>query len=215
MKYLKKILVFLFLIPSINYSQTISDYGLKLGVASSKLKMAPISSGDNIIKAFTEVRLGPSMGIFVRFFNFNFMDIESDLFYLQKGGENRREIRTITSPEGTGKYMIFDIQFDYMQFQTCVRPKYSINNFQLYSLLGGSINYLLGSKGGVLLKEDYKNFVMGYSIGLGCSIDKIINYPIIIEIQHGSDITSLYQSDTVKYQNKIWLFVIGISLGKK
>jgi len=133
------------------------------------------------------------------------------LFYLQKGGKDKHEMSTAEHPQGSGKYETYDMQLDYLQFQTALRPYYSNKNYQLYAILGGSINYFLSAKNAVSSNEDYKKFVFSYTMGIGCSIDNIVNYPVFIEIQYISDVTSFSDMDK-KCRNRAWLFLLGVCL---
>jgi len=65
-------MVLLVLTPTVYYSQIISDYGLKFGMVSSKLKSESGSSDSFLAKIYDESRLGPVIGGFIRYYDLQF-----------------------------------------------------------------------------------------------------------------------------------------------
>ena len=150
----------------------------------------------------------------MRFFDFKNIDLETQLSYLQKGAENKFEITTANQPEGTGEFLTYDVQFDYIQLQLGIRPKYATNKIEAYSFIGGSFDYLLGVKNLPTPKDQFKNFVFGYAVGVGLSFNEILNNVLFLEVIYNSDISKIYHSENLDIKNKLWLLRVGVSLGR-
>jgi hypothetical protein len=209
---MNRIIFFTLFVISYCHAQSFSDFGVKMGILSSKYEQkVPLQNGGSVT-IFDEARIGPTFGLFLRYFDNDYFDIESEILYLQKGGQDKFEITTINQPDGTGEFLITDIQFDYLHFQTCIRPNYSDKSVNMYLLAGGSIGYLLGLKGGHKPKSDFKNFGFGYSIGLGIELPDLMKIPIIVEVLVNSDLTNIYNSSNIEYKHKIYLLRLGINI---
>jgi len=215
MKYFLLIFTYLLIFSVVSYSQIISAYGLKIGVTASNTNFEYDPALNIIGVRFDKTRISPNIAIFARLFDLKMIDFETQLVYLQKGGDDKFEIRTINQPEGTGEFLTFDIQFDYLQFQVGLRPKYMANKIEIYSYIGGSFDYLLELKGTSLTKKQLKNTVLGYALGFGLSFRELLKQPLFIETIYNSDLSDVYPSESTKIKNNSWLFRIGVSLGKK
>jgi hypothetical protein len=211
---IKLLWVFCLIFTRVVYSQFISDYGMKIGMTASKPNFKYDPSINITDVPFDETRISPNIGIFLRFLDLKNIDFETQLSYLQKGGENKYEITTINQPNGTGEFLTFEIQFEYTQLGLGIRPKYSTNTVDAYSYIGGSLDYLLGVKNIIIPKNQFKDFVFGYAMGVGLSFNEILNNPIFLEVVYNSDISKVYQTQGLDIKNKLWLFRIGVSLGR-
>ena len=211
---IKLLCILCLIFTGVGYSQFISDYGMKIGITASKSNFEYDPSINITEVPFDETRFSPNIGIFLRFLDLKNIDFETQLSYLQKGGENKFEITTIYQPDGTGEFLTFDIQFDYTQLQLGIRPKYSTNKIEAYSYVGGSLDYLLGVKNIIIPKDQFKDFVFGYAIAVGLSFNEILNNPIFLEVVYNSDISRVYRSENLEIKNSLWLFRVGVSLGR-
>jgi hypothetical protein len=205
MQFLARLVILISILYSVSNAQLISDYGLKIGIVSSNFKMDFYKNNKNFNSAFDKSRLGPTMGLFVRYFEKSNFDVETELSYVQKGGTDKFEIITTNDPEGTGEYLIFDIQFDYLQLKTSLRPNYLLNNFEIYGLFGASLDYLLAVKNGILPKNDYSDFIWGYVLGFGLTFNNLLDNKISLEVVYNSDFNEIYKSESVKYTNNLYL----------
>ena len=199
-------------IITICQSQTFSEFGIKMGMVSSKCEINLLSQVGGSGTIFNARRNGPTMGIYVRYFDFKFFNIESELYYLQKGGEDKMELSTISQPDGTGEFLIFDIHFDCLQFQTSFRPYINFKKIDLYGIIGGTLNYLIGVRNGFSPKNDFKDFLLGHSIGLGVVFHDVFNKTILIEMLINSDINNIYSSTNVKCKTSFYMLRVGFSL---
>ncbi len=204
-----RIIFFTLFIVSTTYSQSFSEFGVKMGVLSSKHEQKILSQIIGSTTYFNNTRVGPTMGLFLRYLDNDHFNIESEILYLQKGGEEKFEITSISHPAGTGEFIISDIQFDYLSFQTSIRPNYSYKEVNLYLLAGGTISYLLGVKGGFKPKGDFKSYSFGYSIGFGIVFQDVLKMPILFEALMNSDLTNIYESSGLEYKHKTYLLRLG------
>ena len=214
MKFLARLLILISILYSVSNAQLISYYGIKIGMVSSKLKMDYQGNSTNFNSVFDKNRLGPTMGLFIRYFEMSNFDLETELCYVQKGGTDKFDITTINNPKGTGEYILLDIQFDFIQLRTALRPNYSINNIEIYGLAGLSIDYLLSVKNGILPRDKYSDFVWAYTLGFGLAYSKIFNHNISLEFAYDSDINEIYKNENDQYTNSLFLLKAGISLNK-
>lgn len=83
---------FCLIFTGVSYSQIVSDYGMKIGITASKINYVFDPSINVTDIPFAETRISPNIGIFLRFFDFKKIDFETQLSYLQKGGENKFEL---------------------------------------------------------------------------------------------------------------------------
>ena len=197
------------------FSQGLSGYGLKVGVTAARTYYEYDPDLSITTVPFNETRLSPNVSFFVRFLDRELVDFEAQCNYLQKGGDHRFEITTPNEPYGTGEFLDYDIQYDYLQLQLGLRPKHTFSKFEIYSYLGGSADYLLEVKALTMRKDRLKDFVFGYAVGLGISFTRIFIQPVFFEIVYNPDYSAIYATDMVTITNKIWLLRTGFQLGKK
>ena len=206
-------LIFCFsMLLSISYSQIISDYGVKSGLVFSNLNIENESDGVTFFIDYNDQRMGPTIGLYLNYFNKRYIFFETDLLYIQKGGNAKLKIPTVQEPDGTGEYIIYDAQFDYLQLQNIISPKYNIKHFEISALMGITLNYLLESKGLSILQSDFSDFNFGYLLGLGISVLDVLNKRISLEFYYNTDFSNIYKNDDLKYTNEAFVLRVGLSL---
>lgn len=212
MNTLRKCCLLLSIIVSIGHSQTFSEYGLKMGMVSSKFKIRVIIQNGGSFTYYNDRRNGPTMGMYVRYLDLEYFDLESGLYYLQKGGKDKTEITTINQPDGTGEFLTYDTQFDCLQFLTGFRPYIKSKAIGCYGLISGTLDYLIGVSGTIRPKSAYKDFVLGYVVGAGFEFYNILSKVILLEVLI-SDTNNVYQDSSIKAETGInYLVRIGFSL---
>ena len=201
----------LFIFSQINAS---SVFGVKMGIANSKYEVKFLSYDQygnltDFMTLFNKNRISPAMGLYLRYLDNEYFDMESEILYLQKGGEEKLKIRTLYNPEGNGE-LVYDIHFDYLQFQTCIRPNTVISDIGIYALVGFSLNYMLQVRNDYKKVNDFNRIIFAYSLGVGIEFDKIINKPIFIEFLFNNDMSEIY--DEADFKFKSYLFRIGFKI---
>ena len=207
MKFVLIIIVILSVFYSISFSQSNFNFGVKTGIVSTKYELKYIFERQPDLILYNDTRIGPTVSFFLRYLFNDHFNIESEILYLQKGGEEKFYNTTIDYPEGTGDYLIHDIHFDYLQFHTSIRPKTTLSNVELYGLAGFSINYLLQVRNAFQDIDDFNRINFAYSLGAGIEFDNIINKPIFFEFMLNSDFTKTYDESDFKFIS--YLFRIG------
>lgn len=210
MNNLQKCWVLLLLIISIGHTQTIFDYGIKMGMVSSQFKIKPADPRIDLT-FFNHRRIGPTMGVYARYLDMNYFDFESGLYYIQKGGKEKLEITTILQPAGTGETLAFDVQFDYLQFQTSFRPYIKSRGMSFYGLIGGTVDYLLWAGNTNTPRSNLKDVVLGYAIGAGFEFNNILNKTILLEMLI-TDTKSIFKNSDIKTETGSYLIRLGFSL---
>jgi len=203
---------FILILTAFCYSQIVSEYGLKIGVTASRPHIEFDQSLNISRVSFNHTRISPNIGLFIRMLDLKNLDFETQLVYLQKGGEEKFEITTVQRPGGTGEYAASDIQFDCLQLHLGFRPKYSMDKIEFYFYVGGSVDYLLEFTGVGTLRNNLEDIVFGYSGGIGISLKTSLNHNIFIETIYDSDLSDNYKNMYSELMNSAWLFKFGISL---
>jgi hypothetical protein len=108
-------------------AQVISGYGIKLGLAASKiLDEKPPSLPD------LNSRLGPQMGLFIDLSDFRYLTVQAEINYLKKGAKITIPVTTHEKPEGTGEFITVDLfEFDYLAVSFSARPQLKMGIVQL------------------------------------------------------------------------------------
>ena len=205
--------IFLILLPSITYSQVISDYGIKLGFISSKanLDIKPSSISLASDDWFKNNRIGVSFGIFVNMFNTEYFDIQSELSYLEEGAEDELLVATVDNPDGNGDYLVYDHEYDFLKLNFNIRPKYKFDKITPYLLFGPSISYLLKDRG-TLFIEDLEKIHFGYSLGIGINIDDVFDNSFFCEFKYNDYFKEISETDRIKLELSSWQINIGMLL---
>jgi hypothetical protein len=207
--YLVKYAAILFISISFCYSQFIPDYGLKVGLVSSNFES---KYWDFLPKnEYSETRLGSTVSFFIYLYSNKHFNLETDISYVQKGGQEKS--KPLDYPEGVEE-AIFDIQFDYLQYNLSFNPKFQRNSYEVYFISGIGINYLLRSSGSMITNR-VKKINYGFSIGLGFALNDVIKHSLLFEVLYNSDIGNIEKNDFYKYKNKILVFRFGIRLGSE
>ena len=184
-----------------------------MGLVSSKLKTTAQTDEQYTYETFfNQNRVGPSMGIYYRFANLEFISLESGLNYLQKGGEAEIMVTTPEQIDGTGEYIVADVQYDYLQLEVNMRPYYEIGKYDLYGIIGASLNYLLSVKNGRRPKNEIKEFTLSYSLGFGIEIKDIFNHSILLEFLYNSDLTNVYKDSDLEYKFNTYVLRVGFGI---
>ena len=207
---MKKYVFLLFLLFNFSLlpAQTPVNFGVKMGLGISSFDKEITESESILNLPYKEKRLGPFLGIFINFNLLRHLDFEFELNYLQKGAHDEFKVTTIEQPEGTGEIIIFDYQLDFVQFLPSFNPKVSFSDLDFYLKFGPSLNYLLQSSGSYQ-RDDVKELVFGYNVGIGLKANNIFDRSFLFEICRDMDIQYLFENSYYKYKNEIWVFKIG------
>ncbi len=204
---LKYIFPIYVLMSTVN-AQIISDYGIKAGMVFSKqeMKLKTFSEKILVFNPYQAYRLGPAVGLYIRYIDWTYSDFETEISYVQKGANASEEYKSM--------YPYGWFRFDYIQLKTALRLKIKVNAFELYNILGLSIDYLFATGGKSRPLSDYTKYVVGFHWGMGISSDHLFNKAIFLELIYNSDITDIYESRWATYHNSLFSLKMGLSLKK-
>jgi hypothetical protein len=192
-------------------AQIIDSYGLKASFVYSQFSITDRIENIEYIEGLS---FHPSMGVFVRTFNTESFDLETELLFLQKGASKvyQYTVATADNLDGSGKVetITSEIDINYLQLGINVQPNMQLGEMNVYATIGPSINYLLSVKN-FIADEDVKKITFGYNAGLGARFDKIIHMPLFLELKYCGDLASFY-SRSGKYWNNVFLINLGVNL---
>jgi hypothetical protein len=161
---------------------------------------------------FGETRIGPVMGVYVRFLEFSYLNFETEFNYLQRGGEDLIPIVTEQQPAGTGEFLDYAVLFDYLQLQLNARPKHSFKKSVIYAIVGLSVNYLLSAKNTPFSPEYLKDFTFSYALGVGYEFVGFESHSLFFEISMNSDISNIYTNIDQEYKFKTYTIRVGMGI---
>ena len=197
--------IFISILISTSNAQIVSDFGIKIGLVSSKFEMDLKNFSEDIliINNYKKHRVGPNTGIYLRYINWKYLNFETELSYIQKGAKFKQDGLPINIPQ--------ELRLDYIQFKNSVVPKIDMSRFEIYSILGLSLDYLLSVKGGNLAHSEYKKYVAGYILGIGFKTEFVFNNKIFLELVFNRDINEIYESRWARYYNNLVSLNLGFS----
>lgn len=213
MKNIPNVCIMLTILLSSSFADSLTGFGIKMGIVATDYEQKIIiGDHESSITLYDDTRIGPSMGIYIRYLDYKFIDFESELLYMQKGGQDKYEITTLSDPDGTGEIIIYDVHFDYLQFQTSVQPKTMLHNIGLYGLLGCSLNYLLQVRNGIRHIDRYNRFAFSYSLGAGLEFNNILEKTILLEFILNNDLTNIYKNSASEFKFQTYILRIGFEI---
>jgi len=195
MKFIFVVLLFIALPLCLN-AQFISDYGIKVGVVSSKA--ADLSAKAYYTNFYRNTRLSGSFGIFAQFFNSEYFRIETGLGYKQEGAEDKIPVTTAESPDGNGQFIIIDHAYDFLSLNIALQPKYEDEDICLFASISPALNYMLKNRDQILLPGDLNKFVLGYTVGAGFQPKSILNGKIFLEISYGGSFSKYLKNEYIE-----------------
>ncbi len=185
-----------------------NEYGVKFGVISTNFEYKNILGQTY----FDDNRIGPTMGFYSQFFNYDYFNIEGGLFYLQKGGQEEIAETTVSRPDGTGDYMTHDIHFDYLQLEINFQPKLNNKNTEIYGLVGLGVNYLLKIRNAFQADDNFNNIIFSYTLGAGIEFKNILDKPVLLEILINKDMTNIYTNSDSEFKFQTLIVRAGFCL---
>lgn len=212
MKFCLRAILFVFIFTHFAFSQVISNYGIHFGLVSSQLSIRE-QKDNSSLPAYDERRIGPNLGVFIRYHFLSRLELETGLSYIQKGGTDKTEITTVEHPEGTGEYVYHDIYFNMIRLRGALHKSFDLSDMEIAIVPGVSVDHLISVNGGTLPKKEYSDYVFSYNIGVEFSSNRFLEKRLAVRIEYDSDISKIYDGEFV--YNKCSLFTINILLKLK
>jgi hypothetical protein len=207
MYWIIRFLIFISILLSTSNARILSDYGIKIGIVSSKYEMDLKNFSEEIliINRYEKSRLGPNIGIYIRYLNWSHFDFETELSYVQKGATLKKDYYTSLSNLSN------ELRFDYIQFKNSLVPKIQISSYGIYGIIGFSLDYLLSVKSGNISKSRYSKYVTGYILGIGFETGILNTNRIFLELALNKDINEIHEWRWARYYNSLISLNLGLS----
>ena len=192
--YIYLYLSLIFCITTVNAQtdeQPDAQIGVKFGLGMAKFNIGSKSNDIYKKSVFQDNRLGPFLGIYANYKINEFIYLDFELNYLQKGTQDEYEVVTVEEPDGTGEKVSYDYQLDYIQFIPSLQAVFPLPFLDIYAKAGPAVNYMLSTKG-IFYFKDAKEFIIGYNLGLGIKIKNICERQIILEVCRDADFMNFY-----------------------
>lgn len=212
---MKKLLFLLILILSVNQSdaQILKSYGLKVALTSAtqiyNYSYPPWPGFGPDVKR----RIGFNVALYAEWLNLPIVSIVSQMEYAQRGMGEEISITTASSPEPI-RTEIRDKRLDYLSIPILAKLSFPIGIVTAYALIGPRIDFLLGYHDefivGNSIYEDFKNKMLGGSLGCGFSFIDLLPTTLSIEFRYNIDFDDSYDTNLLKVRNSaydIWLGV--------
>ncbi|MFP4681515.1 MAG: porin family protein [Chitinispirillaceae bacterium] len=172
----------------------LKEYGIKGGVsiANQKFTIEPESQLYHIVKGGKfKYRPGFTGGIYAEWFNEPYINLVTELNYVQKG--------TIFNTGGA-TWTEYNNRMDYLSLPVMAKLKYPDIKYLPYLLFGIRYDYLLNRhiKSDVLLYDKAKKGNLGISMGLGYQFDAG-GFPLLVEYSYHSQYATLLEEDQYEY----------------
>lgn len=207
MNWMIRFFIFSSILFSTSNAQILSDYGIKIGMVSSKYEMDLKNFTEDIliINSYNKNRLGPNIGIYIRYLNLSHFDFETEFSYVQKGASLRKDHYTSLSN------LSDELRFDFIQFKNSFVPKIQTSSYGIYGIIGFSLDYLLSMKGGDISQRQCSKYVTGYIFGIGFETRILNNNRIFLELALNKDINEIHEWRWARYYNNLVSLNLGFS----
>ena len=202
-------LLFLLFLSNNNYSQIIDNYGLKLGFSYSNIDE---QYSDAQLNGETYFKWGLCVAVFTETSLFKNINLISEIGYIQKGYEEDFT-KADAFGEKTGTFT-YKERFDYLTIKLLPSYKFELSSFTPYVFIGPKLDFKLNiqSEQNNLFKV-LNNEQFGLSYGAGVKLNKLLRYPILVEINSDYDFGYCFSNEFLKVRNisyelRIWSRVV-------
>ena len=206
MKRLKIIFCILFLTTSISFSQTLNNYGIKVGYVNSSQDYT-----NKDINESTKRKSGFSFSVFVDLFDFSGLSISPEIKYIQKGVGFEMILTGPDSPKPIGKEVDY-IYHNYLSIPISIVYKLKSSFGQPFIKIAPRYDILLNSYDDFEIHSSYKDYKnsFGGTISLGIIPKLNIGINPFIETSYHFDFTDTYQNQYNAIKNNAFEINIGI-----
>jgi len=207
LKYFLVILILLFPIKQ-SYSQLVSNYGLKIGLSYSNIDK---QYSDSKLNDETNFKLGLGISLFTESSLFKNLNLISEICYIQKGyTENIAQANE--KGENIGTFTLKE-RFDYLTIKLQPSYQFELKSLTPYVFIGPKLDIKLNNQDeNNYLFKFLKNNQFGISYGAGIKLNKIIYYPILLEINSNYDFGYSFSNYYLKVRNLSYELKFGIEL---
>lgn len=191
----------------ISNAQTNSNYGIKVGLISSRA--ADIHVKNYYWNLYKESRTNGYYSIFYQFYHSNYYLLEAELGYEQVGAEDNIPVTTSENPDGTGEYLVMDHAYDFLSLNIAFNPEYETDKICFYGIISPSINFLIKNRDQLILNKYANHFILGYNVGIGFKPKSIFKGKFFFEVRYHSFLTKVINNDFISLKFSSLKFCIG------
>jgi len=210
---MKKIIFLVFILSllfvEINFAQTITSYGMKIGLSAAGERS--LNKYQGVVSDFSnQRRVGITVAGFIEWFDTPVFSLLTQFAYTQKG-MNERFIYT-----STDQTIIIDIdnRLDYLSFPIFFKLRKQTETVSPYIIIGPRVDYLLGYNSDRNaynhLYDNFKKAVLGGSVGIGIQIESLMPVRFVMEASYNGDFTNSYNTERSEISYNTFDFLIGI-----
>lgn len=222
---MKRLIAFQFLTMSfiaVAHSQLISNFGIKAGISNStqqwKFDSQPLAPFDS--------RLAATAGIFLEWFGNPNFAVSSELFYFQKGMQERIPVTSEQYPEGNNEYYTITHKPSYISILLLPKGRIAFGVVNLEAFAGPRIDFFLSHdvevgapepfKSGVeqfyeTIFKKSKSRVLGATVGFGVGTN-ISGFVTMIELRYSPDFQDAYTDVLRNVRNKSFELLISVCM---
>ena len=202
------LILFVILIISQTFSQSIDGYGIKMGWGFTNHSWEYKPSYDGRLGVVDwENNSGVTARAFADFSFSSLLNVECEIGYAQKGAE----YKIFRNAE---LYKDIRDRLNYLSVSLMGKMKYNLGLFAPYIIFGPEYNYLLNKQVDRVFESDYdkiKRDILGFSVGIGTET-KLLPVNIIVEYRYSRDLTNNYDDSTAEIKNFSHSVLIGVKL---
>jgi len=191
------------------HSQIKSNFGFKFGFVSSEQKWES-TNGQNLDELY-KAKEGMKIGIFYESNIYSHLWGLVEFNYAQKGSKYEF---LITDQYGL-KINYFDWvqKVDYLEVPLLIKYEINTEIITFYPILGIRFDYLVYRKAfSIANQKNLKNWIFGYTYGIGFEVKQPISIPFKFEFRHNPDITTMSKSESLELRNVTIEFIFCVSL---
>ena len=208
---MKRLIIFfsiLFLTTSIMVSQTINNYGIKVGYVNSNQVYT-----NKDINESTKRKSGFSFSAFIDLFNFYGISISPEIKYIQKGVGLEMVLTGPDSPEPIGKRIDY-VYHNYLSIPISLVYKISSGFGQTFIKVAPRYDILLNSHDDFIVHSSYKDYKnsFGGTISLGLIPKLNIGFNAFIETSYHFDFTDVFENQYMSIKNNAFEISLGIMI---
>ncbi|MEI7811622.1 MAG: outer membrane beta-barrel protein [Ignavibacteria bacterium] len=205
------VIISLFVILTVSLqAQFMRSYGFKAGITSSKMDANYIK---NNLSPNPDAMGGFTAGVFAEFLNIPFISIIGDLSYKQLSIQNKLELPTAQSIQGTGVFSSGNNTFDYLSLSMLAKFRMSYPVLCPYAFIGPSANFEISKDiihGYDLIFKDYSKSLWNLAIGAGIELKIPYLFGVLGEFQYNIPLNTPYKTDLLEIKNNSYELKAGI-----
>lgn len=200
------------------FSQTLTTWGLKLGVTNAS--QTQVGFG----RTYTYgSQLALNAGVFAEWLEHPWFSVNSEIYFSQKGRKNDIPVTSEQFPDGTGEFFRESISLYYLSFAVLPKARIVFDILELYALAGPRGDFLLSRSAQVQGAEparsnlliglnsylkQYKGIQLGGDFAVGIQTHSLLPFGVGAEIRYSPDFSPVLDIRYFTITNQSWEFLL-------